>query len=114
MSAAGEDNRILIHPDYQNGQYGFVICRVGRKVFVPDDVLAALAFGDEELADTITFKTLTEDFSRELDALANTEPWDKRKQERLKETLSNLFARGCASWFRIGTETWRRNEIIKA
>ena len=109
MQTDNQDPRnLIIYSDYKDGKHGFAICRVGKRAFIPDEVLAALAFGDEEIADTIAFKRLTEDFQRLLDELTRTESWDKQKQQRLKETLHNLFARGCASWFKIGAETRRK------
>jgi len=103
MPPADQDRReLLIRPDYQDGRHGYKISQVGRSVFVLDEVLRALAFGDEGLADTVAFKTLMEDARRMLDELARTEAWDKEKQQRLKQELLAAFARGCASWYRLG------------
>jgi len=91
-----------LRPANEGGRRGYAICRVGKRAFIPDEVLTALAFGDDKLAGCLSFRELMETFTRQLNALSETPDWDRDKKRRLKEELSNLFARGCASWYEAG------------
>jgi len=103
MSARNADNRsLVVMPDTRNGKHGFSICRVGECVFVTEEVLTTLAFGNSELTSNISFKRLMDEFTRECYALANTPDWDKNKKARHIKQLNQLLARGCSSWLETG------------
>jgi len=99
---ADSENALVIMRDYEGGELGIWVERSGRKAFITDGVLSALAFVNGGLASNLSFRTLIESFTRQLNALADTPDWDRDKKRRLKEELGNLFARGCASWYDVG------------
>lgn len=108
------DRTLIVYPSYSDGQHGFFVClqsglnTLTKSTFLTDEVLSALAFGDEQLAEVISFKRLTEVFISQLNALANTEDWDKHKKQRHIEQITQLFAQGCASWFKVGQDSMKK------
>lgn len=87
-----DDRKLIIYKDRQDQTWGYTVALPGRKKFIPEEVLKALAFGDNPaLTQTIAFQRLQENVRAELSALAETAPWDKNKAARhISQILQDL------------------------